>query len=118
MALMYELCMPSAGCTPLDMHMKAIRRMKPLWDGVMAALPLVQAAEHWQLTRLHKGMAGFVQAVHLKHVGQQIMANFVSRQLCGAWNAWTDLVQVKQHASDCAFSKPCTQKAIFLARCT
>ena len=55
---------------------------------------MVQAAEHWQMRCLRNGMAAFWQAVHLKHIGRQILANFVSRQLYGAWNAWVDMVQV------------------------
>ena len=73
----------------------------------MTTFHAVQAAEHWHMTSLHKGMAGFARAVHLKHVGQQILANFVSRQLRGAWNAWTDLVQVKQKVLNGARLTPC-----------
>lgn len=55
----------------------------------------MQAAEHWHLTCLGKGMAGLQHAVRLKRVGQQILTNFLSRRLRAAWNAWTDMVQVK-----------------------
>lgn len=54
----------------------------------------MQVAEHWHMTCLHKGVAGFQRAVHMKHVGQQILASFISRQLRGAWNAWVDMVEV------------------------
>lgn len=54
----------------------------------------MQAADHWQMTCLRKGMAGLQHALHIKQVGRQILANFISRRLHEAWNAWLDIVEV------------------------
>ena len=60
----------------------------------------MQAAEHWHMNCLGRSMAALQHAVHLKRVGQQILANFLTRRLRAAWNAWTDMIQVNHR--DCA----------------
>ncbi len=55
----------------------------------------MQAAEHWRMLALQKGFSALQHAAHLKRTGQQILANFMSRRVRAAWNAWTDMVQVK-----------------------
>ena len=54
----------------------------------------MQAAQHVRSLYLSKGLTGLWQAAHLKHVGQQVLANFISHRLRAAWNAWLDMVQV------------------------
>lgn len=56
---------------------------------------VMQAAEHWRMSALQKGFAALQHAAHLKRTGQQILANFLSRRVRAAWNAWTDMVQVR-----------------------
>lgn len=54
----------------------------------------MQAAEHCRALYLHKGLLGLGQAAHLKRTGLKVLANFISRRLRAAWNAWADLLQV------------------------
>ena len=46
------------------------------------------------MSALQKGFSALQHAAHLKRAGQQILANFLSRRVRAAWNAWTDMVQV------------------------
>lgn len=74
---------------------------------------MMQAAEHWRMSALQKGLSALQHAAHLKRTGQQILANFLSRRVRAAWNAWTDMVQVSSSITPlCSFHRVISTKLL------
>jgi len=61
----------------------------------LTALLGTQAADHWRTLVLRNCLTALQQAAQLKRTGQRILANFLGRRIRAAWNAWSDMVQVR-----------------------